>query len=108
VGPDGVYTIGVLGVGTMGAGIVQLAAQTSHEVVAYAAHVEAIERAQCYVRDGLSRFVRQGTFASPGRRTWSGSVEKSLEQQWLAARGTFPIQQSAELEGAYLVTAELH
>ncbi len=88
---DGVHTMGVLGVGTMGVGIVQLAAQTGHEVVAYDAHVEAIERAQRYVRDGLSRFVRQGMFASPGRRTWSGSVEKSLEQQWLAARGTFPI-----------------
>jgi len=45
VGPDGVYTIGVLGVGTVGAGIVQLAAQTGHEVVAYDAHVEALERA---------------------------------------------------------------
>ena len=44
--PDGVYTIGVLGVGTMGAGIVQLAAQTGHEVVAYDADVEALERAQ--------------------------------------------------------------
>jgi 3-hydroxyacyl-CoA dehydrogenase len=88
---DSVHTLGVLGVGTMGVGIVQLAARTVHEVVAYDAHVEAIERAQRYVRDGLSRFVRQGTFASPGRRTWSGSVEKSFEQQWLAARGTFPI-----------------
>ena len=33
---------------------------------------------------------------------WRGSIEKPLDQQWLAARGTFPIQQSAELEGAYL------
>jgi 3-hydroxyacyl-CoA dehydrogenase len=32
--PDGVHTNGVLGAGTMGADIVQLAAQTGHEVVA--------------------------------------------------------------------------
>ena len=42
---DGVHSIGVLGAGTMGVGIVQLAAQTGHEVVAYDAHVEALERA---------------------------------------------------------------
>ncbi len=72
MGPDGVYTIGVLGVGTMGAGIIQLAAQSGHEVVVYDADVEALERAQRYVRDGLSRFVRQGMFASPGRRTGVG------------------------------------
>ena len=46
MGPDGVYTIGVLGVGTMGAGIVQLAAQTGHEVVAYDADVKTLERAK--------------------------------------------------------------
>jgi 3-hydroxyacyl-CoA dehydrogenase len=34
MGPDGVYTIGVLGAGTMAADIVQLATQTGHEVVA--------------------------------------------------------------------------
>ncbi|MDP8926356.1 MAG: 3-hydroxyacyl-CoA dehydrogenase NAD-binding domain-containing protein [Actinomycetota bacterium] len=46
MGPDGVHTNSVLGVGTIGAGIVQLAAQTGHEVVAYDADVEALERAQ--------------------------------------------------------------
>lgn len=56
-------TVGVLGVGTMGAGIVQLAAQTSHRVVACDLSVEALEKAQLYVRDGLSRFVGRGAFS---------------------------------------------
>jgi 3-hydroxybutyryl-CoA dehydrogenase len=55
--------IGVLGTGTMGAGIVQLATQTGHEVVACDASVEALERAQLYVRDGLARFADKGAFS---------------------------------------------
>ena len=66
--PDGVYTIGVLGVGTMGAGIIQLAAQSGHEVVVYDADVEALERAQRYVRDGLSRFVSKARSSRRKRR----------------------------------------
>lgn len=58
----GVRTVGVLGVGTMGAGIVQLAAQTGHRVVACDLSVETLERAQLYVRDGLSRLSRKGVF----------------------------------------------
>ena len=54
--------IGVLGVGTMGAGIVQLAAQTGHPVVACDQSVEALEKAQRYVREGLSRFAARDAF----------------------------------------------
>src|SRR3712207_1350236 len=60
---SGTRSIGVLGVGTMGAGIVQLAAQTDHRVVACDLCVEALEKAQLYVRDGLSRFVDRGAFS---------------------------------------------
>lgn len=56
-------TIGVLGTGTMGAGIVQLAAQSGYRVVACDASVEALERAQVYVREGLSRFANKGAFS---------------------------------------------
>ena len=58
-----ISTVGVLGTGTMGAGIVQLAAQTGHEVVACDLTVEALERAQLYVRDGLARFAKRGAFS---------------------------------------------
>jgi 3-hydroxybutyryl-CoA dehydrogenase len=47
----------------MGSGIVQLAAQTGHEVVACDRSVEALEKAQLYVRDGLSRFAEKGAFS---------------------------------------------
>jgi 3-hydroxybutyryl-CoA dehydrogenase len=55
--------LGVLGTGTMGAGIVQLAAQSGYEVVACDLGVEALERAQLYVRQGLSRFASRGAFS---------------------------------------------
>ena len=55
--------IGVLGTGTMGAGIVQLAAQSGDGVVACDASIEALERAQVYVREGIDRFARRGAFS---------------------------------------------
>jgi 3-hydroxybutyryl-CoA dehydrogenase len=61
--PNGVRTVGILGVGTMGSGIAQLAAQTGHDVVACDPDVEALEKAQLYVRGGLSRFVERGDFS---------------------------------------------
>jgi 3-hydroxybutyryl-CoA dehydrogenase len=58
-----VRRIGVLGTGTMGAGIVQLAAQSGHDVIACDASGEALERAQVYVHEGLSRFAQKGAFS---------------------------------------------
>lgn len=40
-GVPGVRTLGVLGVGTMGTGIVQPAAQTGHEVIARGSEVRS-------------------------------------------------------------------
>ena len=73
--------IGVLGTGTMGAGIVQLAAQSGHEVVACDASVEALEKAQLYVREGMDRFALRGAFSEDeaaahyGRIHWTANVE---------------------------------
>lgn len=53
-------TIGVLGTGTMGAGIVQLAAQSGYAVVACDTSPQSLERAENYVRRGLSRFAESG------------------------------------------------
>ena len=55
--------IAVLGTGTMGAGIVQLAAQSGHTVVACDTSVEALEKAQVYLHEGLSRFAGKGAFS---------------------------------------------
>lgn len=76
-----VKRIGVLGTGTMGAGIVQLAAQSGYTVVACDSSVEALERAQLYVREGMQRFARRGAFSEAeadahyDRIRWTVNVE---------------------------------
>jgi 3-hydroxybutyryl-CoA dehydrogenase len=55
--------IAVLGTGTMGAGIVQLAAQSGYRVTACDTSVEALERAQVYVREGLERLAGKSAFS---------------------------------------------
>ena len=55
--------IGVLGTGTMGAGIVQLTAQSGHNVTACDTSVEALEKAQVYVREGLTRLAEKDAFS---------------------------------------------
>jgi 3-hydroxybutyryl-CoA dehydrogenase len=48
-------TIGVVGAGTMGAGIAQLALEAGHEVVLHDVDEEAIEQGRARIRDGLAR-----------------------------------------------------
>jgi 3-hydroxybutyryl-CoA dehydrogenase len=56
--------IAVLGTGTMGAGIVQLAAQSGYHVTACDTSVESLERAQVYVREGLERLADKSAFSN--------------------------------------------
>lgn len=75
------HTLGVLGTGTMGAGIAQLAAQSGYRVIACDASVEALERAQVSVREGLWRFAEKGAFSEDeaashyDRIHWTTNVE---------------------------------
>jgi 3-hydroxybutyryl-CoA dehydrogenase len=55
--------VAVLGTGMMGAGIVQLAAQSGYGVTACDTSVEALERAQVYVREGLELLAEKGAFS---------------------------------------------
>lgn len=85
----GVRTVGVLGVGTMGAGIVQLTTQTGHPVVACDQSVEALEKAQLYVRDGLSRFVGRSAFS-----------EEEAEEHYERIHWTVNLEDMAEVDAA--------
>ena len=79
---DPINRIGVLGTGTMGAGIVQLAAQSGYAVIACDSSVDALESAQLYVRRGMESFVGRGAFSEEeaeahyGRMHWSAHGEE--------------------------------
>jgi 3-hydroxybutyryl-CoA dehydrogenase len=80
-------TVGILGTGTTGAGIVQVAAQAGYDVVACDRSVEALERAQLYVRDGLGRFARKGVITEDEAETaydrihWTINAEEMGEAE---------------------------
>ena len=80
-------TIGVLGTGTMGAGIVQLAAQSGYRVVACDASVEALERAQVYVREGLSRFAEKGAFSEDEAASHYDRIDWTTRMEDLSGAG---------------------
>ena len=82
-----ISTVGVLGTGTMGAGIVQLAAQTGHEVVACDLTVEALERAQLYVRDGLARFAKRGAFSESEAEQHYDRIHWTINPEEMAGAG---------------------
>ncbi len=77
--------VGVLGTGTMVAGIVQVAATAGHDVIACDLSVEALEKAQNYVQDGLARFTRKGIItedaatAAYDRIRWTAEMESFRE-----------------------------
>jgi 3-hydroxybutyryl-CoA dehydrogenase len=62
-------TVGVLGTGTMGAGIAQVTSQVGYRVIACDRAVAALEKAQLYVRDGLARFARKGVISESDVRS---------------------------------------
>jgi len=56
--------IGVLGAGTMGAGIAQVAAQSGHEVVLVDVNAEQLMKAKASIDKVLARLVEKGSLAS--------------------------------------------
>ncbi len=76
--------LGVLGTGTMGAGIVQLAAQSGYRVTACDASVEALERAQVYVHEGLYRFAEKGAFTEDEAASHYDRIRWTTNPQELA------------------------
>ena len=61
---DRTSTIGVIGAGTMGTGIAQLAAQHGHKVVLYDSTNEALVNARSNLAKVFARLVEKGTLTS--------------------------------------------
>jgi 3-hydroxybutyryl-CoA dehydrogenase len=80
----GARTVGVLGTGTMGAGIVQVACQAGYRVVACDRSVEALEGAQLYVRHGLDRFVDKDILSEEAAESAYARIHWSINPEEMA------------------------
>ncbi len=64
---ESIQTIGVVGAGTMGHGIAQVASQSGYEVILVDAVPEALERGRAQIGKGLERLVAKGKLAAEDR-----------------------------------------
>ncbi|MBW6419234.1 3-hydroxyacyl-CoA dehydrogenase NAD-binding domain-containing protein [Celeribacter sp. PS-C1] len=78
-------TIGIVGAGTMGAGIAQLAAQAGHAVVLFDANAEAAKSGKTRIGEGLEKLVARGKLSQDDldqlmlRITPTGQIEDLKE-----------------------------
>jgi 3-hydroxybutyryl-CoA dehydrogenase len=80
-------TIGVIGAGTMGAGIAQLAAQAGARTFLHDPVAEALERGIETIVTGLARSVQRGRLAASEASAIRGRVEPVAELEALAPCG---------------------
>src|ERR1700761_1859195 len=69
--------LGVVGAGTMGHGIAQVAARAGFQVVRVAAAAAALERGMSQIGRGLGRLVEKGKLAAADRDSALGRIEAS-------------------------------
>lgn len=113
-----INTVGVLGTGTMGAGIAQVAAQSGYEVVACDRSVEALEGGQRYVREGLQKLASKGRITEDAdtvyrRISWStdmvelggcGAVIEAIVEKVEPKKEAFAALEALLSEKALLLT----
>jgi 3-hydroxybutyryl-CoA dehydrogenase len=80
-----VRTVGVVGLGTMGAGIAQIAAQAGNNVVGREVSEELNERARSRIEHFLGRAVEKGKLEAPERDAALGRFDTTTEVGELAA-----------------------
>lgn len=79
--------IGVLGAGTMGAGIAQVAAQSGHEVVLVDVNQEQLVKAKSGIEKVLSRLVEKGTLTEDSKNEIIGRMTFSPDVSGFAGSG---------------------
>ncbi len=74
---NGSELVGILGAGTMGAGIAQVAAEGGHQVIIYDEQPEARASARDRVADGLARRVENGTLSNTEKKEIADRVRQA-------------------------------
>src|SRR3954468_23584835 len=94
--PAPTLTIGVVGAGTMGAGIAQVCLQAGHDVQLFDVDHEAIERGRNRIADGLQRLVDKGRLPADGRDRMLASLRDAHTLEGLAEEADIVIEAALE------------
>ena len=88
--------VGVVGAGTMGAGIAQVALQAGHEVQLHDVDHEAIERGRTKISDGLQRLVDKGRLTPNDRQQMLDSLQDAHTLEGIAQEADIVIEAALE------------
>jgi len=89
-------TIGVVGAGTMGAGIAQVCLAAGHDVQLFDLDHAAIERGRDRIADGLQRLVDKGKLPADGRERMLQALRDSHSLEGLAEEADIVIEAALE------------
>jgi 3-hydroxybutyryl-CoA dehydrogenase len=89
-------TIGVVGAGTMGAGIAQVCLQAGHDVQLFDVDHAAIERGRNRIADGLQRLVDKGRLPADGRDRMLAAIRDAHTLEGLAEQADIVIEAALE------------
>ena len=89
-------TIGVVGAGTMGAGIAQVCLQAGHDVQLFDVDHAAIERGRGRIADGLQRLVDKGKLPVDGRERMLAALRDAHTLEGLAEEADIVIEAALE------------
>jgi 3-hydroxybutyryl-CoA dehydrogenase len=80
-----IQTVGVVGLGLMGSGIAQVAAQAGHSLIAREVSSELLDRGLQSIDKSLDRLVKKGTLAQPDRDDTRGRIRGTTNLEDLKA-----------------------
>ncbi|MEP7360505.1 MAG: 3-hydroxyacyl-CoA dehydrogenase NAD-binding domain-containing protein [Chloroflexota bacterium] len=88
--------VGVIGAGTMGAGIAQVCLQAGHEVLLHDVDEQAIERGRGRIADGLAKLVTKGRLTADQRSQMLASLRDAHSIEAMAAEADVVIEAALE------------
>jgi 3-hydroxybutyryl-CoA dehydrogenase len=89
-------TVGVVGAGTMGAGIAQVCLQAGHEVLLHDVDHAAIERGRGRIADGLAKLVDRGRLTADDQARLLASLRDAHSLEGLAQEADLVIEAALE------------
>jgi 3-hydroxybutyryl-CoA dehydrogenase len=95
-GAAAALTVGVVGTGTMGAGIAQVCLQAGHDVLIFDVDHAAIERGRSRIADGLQRLVDKGKLPADGRDRMLAALRDAHTLEGIAEESDFVIEAALE------------